>query len=265
MKRALLSLLLVIAATPLLAATGTITASNGTVSEVVDRPDVVTNAIITGTWTATLVAEASPDNGTTWVSINMLNHSTKAQVTSLAANANVQLLVSVGTPYVRIRASAFTSGTVNVTISRMIAPPPFLFSTAGLLGSTIGGGQVVEKGARWRVTSTPAVSLQATASKAAGGAGVVHVADCVTFSAGSTTAPALTKLNINLRDGATGAGTIVKSWTVVIPAATGQNVAPFGLCGLNIPGTANTAMTLEFSALLTNLFQDVTLVGYSTN
>jgi hypothetical protein len=118
------------------------------------------------------------------------------------------------------------------------------------------------KGSRWSKVSTPAVSTQATASIAAEAA-VRHVADCVSFSAGSTTAPTLTKLNVNLRDGATGTGTIIKSWTVVIPATTGQNAGPFTACGLNLAGTTNTAMTAEFSALLTNLFEDITLTGFN--
>ena len=45
--------------------------------------------------------------------------------------------------------------------------------------------------------------------------------------------------------------------------ATGQNVAPFELCGLNLAGTTNTAMTLEFSASLANLIQAVSLSGFN--
>lgn len=152
-----------------------------------------------------------------------------------------------------------------VAILVLLALPAAFAQThhVGTLNTTTGPANVVTDPVRWTVTSTPAVSLQASASKAAGGTTVRHVADCVTFSAGATTAPALTKLNINLRDGATGAGTIKKSWTVVIPAATGTNVPPFGLCDLGIVGSQNTAMTLEFSSLLANVFQDVTLVGHS--
>lgn len=264
MRKALLTVALALAATAAQALTGNITAQDGTVVEFVDRPDATVNAVVTGTWTATIVAEGSPDNGATWAALNMLNYATMAVVDSATANANFRLLVGSGTPLVRIRASAFTSGTIAVSLSKSQLPaPPFLFSSAGLLGSAIGGGQVAEKGARWRVTSTPAVSLQASASKAAGGSGFYHVVDCVGWSGGSTTAPALTKLNINLRDGATGAGTIIDSWTVVVSAATGQNVEPQKFCGLNYRGSDNTAMTLEFSALLTNLFQDVTLSGYT--
>lgn len=128
----------------------------------------------------------------------------------------------------------------------------------------LSGAALADKGGRFSIVSTPAVSTLGSASIAAE-AGVRHVADCATFSAGSTTAPVLTKLTVSLRDGATGAGTIITSWTVVIPAGTGQNVAPYAVCGLNLAGTTNTAMTLEFSALLTNLFEDVTLTGFNVN
>jgi hypothetical protein len=75
----------------------------------------------------------------------------------------------------------------------------------------------------------------------------------------------LTALTVNLRDGATGAGTVLWTAHVVIPAATGQAVIPFSVCGLRLPGTANTAMTLEFSALLTNLQETATLTYYDSN
>lgn len=115
--------------------------------------------------------------------------------------------------------------------------------------------------ARWSVTSTPAAGSQASAARAAA-AGRRHVVECVTVSAGSTLAPVLTALTVNLRDGASGAGAVLWTVQVVIPAATGQNVAPFTVCGLELPGTANTAITLEFSAALANLIQSVTLTGY---
>jgi hypothetical protein len=124
------------------------------------------------------------------------------------------------------------------------------------------GSGVIEKGGRWNQTSVPAAGSQATTTRAAGG-GQQQVVDCVGFSAGSTTAPALTQLVVNLRDGATGAGTVLASWTVIISAATGQNVAPHSFCGLNIHGTTATAMTIEFSAALANLFENVWMSGYT--
>jgi len=117
---------------------------------------------------------------------------------------------------------------------------------------------------RQQTRSNPAAGSQATAAAAAI-ANVRHVADCVNFSGGSTTAPALTALTVNLRDGASGAGTVIWSQQVVVSNATGQNVPPFGVCGLNLPGTANTAMTLEFSAALANLVESVALTYYDVN
>lgn len=123
------------------------------------------------------------------------------------------------------------------------------------------GAALVEKGARWDVVSTPAPGSQGTASKAAGGVGVRHVADCVTYSAGAAAAPAATLLTINLRDGATGAGTIL--WqTTINAAATAAQHGSGQICGLNLIGSTNTAMTLEFSASLANESESVTLTGY---
>lgn len=135
-------------------------------------------------------------------------------------------------------------------------------TSATLTTRNIAGGLIAEKSSRWSVVHNPAASNQATASIALE-AGVRHVADCVSFSAGSTTAPSLTALTINLRDGATGAGTILWTFEVIIPAATGQNVVPHSICGLNLVGTTATAMTFEFSALLTNLIESVSVSGFN--
>jgi hypothetical protein len=152
-----------------------------------------------------------------------------------------------------------TTGDVCRSASLANFPTAVTSTAVNSIGTTL-----VENGSRWSKVSTPAVSTLATASIAAE-ASVRHVATGVCFSAGSTTAPALTKLNINLRDGASGAGTVLASWTVIIPAATGQNVAPTCFPVGPFVGTTNTAMTLEFSALLTSLFEDVTLSGYNVN
>lgn len=122
-------------------------------------------------------------------------------------------------------------------------------------------GSIVEKGARWSITSSPAAGSQATISKAAAN-NIRHVADCVTASAGAAAAPAATVLTINLRDGASGAGTVI--WTTQITAAaTAANHGNVTLCGLNLINFATaTAMTLEFSAGLANESESVTLTGY---
>jgi hypothetical protein len=59
----------------------------------------------------------------------------------------------------------------------------------------------------------------------------------------------------------TRAGTVVWQMNVVAPASVGTH-GTWGYCGLNLVGTAATAMTLEFSGLLTNEYESVTLTGY---
>lgn len=121
---------------------------------------------------------------------------------------------------------------------------------------------MAEKSGRWgNQISTPSAGSQATTSKIAGGAGTHHVADCVSWSAGAATAPAATVLTINLRDGATGAGTILWQTTIAAAAAATQHGSG-SVCGLNLVGSSNTAMTLEFAAGLTNEVESVSLTGF---
>lgn len=112
----------------------------------------------------------------------------------------------------------------------------------------------------WYVTHTPAAATQATISKAAGGAGVRHVATTIT-ACSAQAAAAQTPIAINLRDGATGAGTIIRSWKI---SSTVQDSKCVDLSGLAITGTANTAMTIEFAAAgVAGSEQTVSLTGFS--
>ncbi|MDB5308144.1 MAG: hypothetical protein JWO38_2346 [Gemmataceae bacterium] len=118
----------------------------------------------------------------------------------------------------------------------------------------------------WAVTSNPGANTQASASQAAGGAGVRHVCTGLSFSiASGGTAPTAAQLVVNLRDGATGAGTVLHSWTIAIPATTGA-FNSFEMVGLNIVGSANTAMTLEFAAAGgANTYEACNLTGYDVS
>ena len=70
------------------------------------------------------------------------------------------------------------------------------------------------------------------------------------------------KPTVNLRDGATGTGTVLWTHEVVISAGTGEDTPPVNACGLNIVGSAATAMTLEWSGGLANLVEAMSLSGY---
>jgi hypothetical protein len=124
--------------------------------------------------------------------------------------------------------------------------------------------QVVLPG-QWTEYHAPAVNTQATKSHAAGAAGVRHVCTWVSFTlAQNTTGSAQTLIAFNLRDGATGAGTILASWTMALPATACES-RTFSLSGLNIIGTAATAMTLETAAApAANTAASVQFGGYST-
>jgi hypothetical protein len=125
------------------------------------------------------------------------------------------------------------------------------------------GVELHEKGARWSVSSVTGSATAASASKAAGGAGVRHVVDCVQFSAESTAAIVATQDDVVLRDGATGAGTVLMQWrNAAVSVAAAQIGQVINVCGLALIGTANTAMTLEYTAGLTNVLMSATITGY---
>lgn len=113
----------------------------------------------------------------------------------------------------------------------------------------------------WSVTNTPGTGTSASASRAAGGGTVRHVATSVTVCVAAN-ATAQTPLLIHLRDGATGAGTIIRTWAIAAPVTSSQCI---DISGLNMTGSANTAMTLETAAAPVSGAQaTVTLTGYST-
>src|SRR5882672_5410975 len=120
----------------------------------------------------------------------------------------------------------------------------------------------------WSVTSAPAVNTAASASRPASPAPPLaesrHV--CTSISAslvGDTALAAISRGQVNLRDGATGAGTILGSWAIAIPATPGA-CAILSLDSLEIIGSPNTAITLEFAGAGGALtFQSVTLTGHT--
>lgn len=124
------------------------------------------------------------------------------------------------------------------------------------------GAALVAPLSTWSVTHTPAVATQATASKTLGAAGVRHVATTITACLG-TNVTLQTPIIVNLRDGASGAGTILRSWVFALPINSSNCV---NVSDLAIIGTAATAMTLEFEAAgVANSQATVTLTGYSVN
>lgn len=122
------------------------------------------------------------------------------------------------------------------------------------------GAASVTRNTDWSITHTPVAATQATISKGAV-ASTYHVCTSISFMV-AVAGTAQTLIQVNLRDGATGAGTILWSMSILKTA----NEAPtfVTISGLSIIGSVNTAMTLEFSAAgVADSVQSVALTGYS--
>lgn len=150
----------------------------------------------------------------------------------------------------------------NPQVMRAATLTNFPVSTT-LTARNVQGAALETLPSQWVVQSNPASGSQATASIAAE-AGVRHVAQCVGWSAASAGAVTAAAGTVILRDGATGAGTVLTPWSIAHLVAAGagiQTVAPTYLCGLSIVGTTNTAMTIEFNAGVTGEVQAVWVSG----
>lgn len=118
-----------------------------------------------------------------------------------------------------------------------------LYASGPMLGATnADSAEVATLPGQWSIQHQPAAGAQATISQPAV-ANRRHVCTGITacLAAG---AAAQTPIIVNLRDGATGAGTIL--WSGALSAPINQ-AAALPIAGFHIPGTPGVAMTLEFA------------------
>lgn len=102
---------------------------------------------------------------------------------------------------------------------------------------------IVVPATAWTAVAHPLGNVVAVAVQAAA-AGYRHVCTSIaaTISAGMTASP---QIDVFLRDGASGVGAIKWAATLECPASDIRGIVNAGLV---IPGSTNTAMTLEFAA-----------------
>lgn len=115
----------------------------------------------------------------------------------------------------------------------------------------------------WTATHVPAAATVATCGKAAGASGIKNVCTEVSFQLTADSTGGADLQTFVLRDGATGAGTILATWKVNM--ATGASIATT-IYKFNGPwiGTAATAMTLETSSTPgTHTLASVNMTGYT--
>ena len=167
----------------------------------------------------------------------------------------------------KVVASQSTGGVEyqKVLIVDAITPtgsPSLMGNAANLSAKVSTGAQLMVRPGDWAQGHTPAAATQATTSKAAGAAGVCHVCTSITCVVSTVGTAQTAALVFVLRDGATGAGTILWTFQVSLPVSYTQVVT---ISGLNIIGTAATAMTLEtVAAPAAAAFASVSMTGYDT-
>lgn len=174
---------------------------------------------------------------------------------SLVTNADATVAALNGLAGVVARPSLFNGATYdrlrnNAAANLSAANQPF--------------AEMVANPGEWAINHTPAAATQATITRAAGAAGVRHVCRSITISLIGLAAAVEATILVNLRDGATGAGTILWSTRLLVTGTTGSETG-VTLANLNIFGSAATAMTLEFAAAgAANTFESVALTGYDS-
>jgi hypothetical protein len=113
----------------------------------------------------------------------------------------------------------------------------------------------------WTLNSAPGIhGVSPTVTRAAGGSGVKHVATCISVRDYNTGSTANTE-QVFLRDGPSGTGAVLAEWLIGI-TSTVNDERSVDLCDLNIVGSANTAMTLEFGTMNNLHYANVLLIGY---
>lgn len=183
-------------------------------------------------------------NGTTW-----------DRLRSFVGNADAITAPTLGL----LGSAAFRLGFNGTSYDRLRTN-----SAATLSASTQPFAALSANPGEWSINHTPAANTQATITRAAGAAGVRHICRSISATLIGLAAAAEATVLVNLRDGATGAGTILRSWRFLVIGGVGSQVG-VELSGLNIFGTAATAMTLEFAAAGgANTFETVALSGYDT-
>ena len=117
--------------------TGNISALNGTVSAAVEGWQSC-GVVLTGTWAATVVPEVSYDGGTTWISVGLVVPASVANslpvITGyVSANGSYQIMGMGPMTHVRVRALAYTSGTVAVRLVFSDTAPAMGYSLTQIL------------------------------------------------------------------------------------------------------------------------------------
>jgi hypothetical protein len=125
--------------------------------------------LLSGTWTATLTPELSFDGGATWVSTFFYLPNTGQYAATVTSNGSYTVACSGGASHARVRASAFTSGTISASM-RAASVDPVNMLSAGSDGANIrslltdSSGRLIPAGSSGaNITAAATTAVKATA------------------------------------------------------------------------------------------------------
>jgi hypothetical protein len=133
-------------------------------------------------------------------------------------------------------------------------------SAGNLAETTSRGALVTTPPGYWSIFHAPNAAIQATKTKAAVAA-KRHVLTGFSAVISCRSTAQDTEVEVYVRDGASGGGTVLWQGSVTCPAGDTRG---FAISGLNLVGSENTAMTVEFSgAGVTDSKERVSAWGYT--
>lgn len=117
----------------------------------------------------------------------------------------------------------------------------------------------------WSATAIGNSGVQASASQASQGAtGFNVLTGYFCDVAVDGTAPTAATGTVNIRNGSSGAGSVIFSHVISVTAVAGAVASPATQTGLNVVGSANTAMTAEFTAGMgAHTYESCNITGYA--
>ena len=256
---------------PDVSATGSLTSTASVTLSTINSTETV-GIILTGTWVGTIVFEATID-GTNWFAVDGVNFvSSGSFVSSTTANGQWQINVA-GTQSVRARCSAFTSGTIVVTLRGTIAGGNITLGSPIPSGSNlIGGVNIIDTSgvnkATVKAAGTAAASTDTALVVALSPNNPVAATQSGTWNIGSiTTIPAIPagtnligKFGIDQTTvGTTNAVSLAQiGSTTVLTGGVAGSLAIGGITAINATSTGNPVYTGGVAVVGTNPTKNTT-------
>jgi hypothetical protein len=214
-----------------------ITALNGA-AQVALAGQAGAGVTVSGSWTATLTPELSFDGGATWVATFLKIPNTGQYVAAVSANGAYAIVCATGASHARVRASAFTSGTITVLLrGGQVGDLPLLF--AGPAGSAVPQTTA-------QIGGSDGASLRALSTDTSGRAVLAGSSGTNITAAATTTVKATAGILRRIIVGTGVASATVKLFNIAGASCSGTPGS--GAAGvITLPSTLANPFSLEFN------------------